>query len=80
MGLVGQQVTTLSDMICKDQRNSRKDDCATLKSTVAQAKQLFQARARGLIAARRLKEERNPPGGLTCGAWAALRPNHPKSL
>ncbi|CAK9097405.1 unnamed protein product [Durusdinium trenchii] len=71
-------------MICKDQRNSRKDDCATLKSTVAQAKQLFQARARGLIAARRLKEERNPPGGLTCGllrTWAAyerlgLAPQH----
>jgi len=42
------------------------------------------ARARGLIAARRLKEERNPPGGLTCGllrTWAAyerlgLAPQH----
>ncbi|CAE7853163.1 kdm8 [Symbiodinium necroappetens] len=42
------------------------------------------ARARGLMAARRLKEERNPPGGLTCGllrTWAAyeklgLAPQH----
>lgn len=42
------------------------------------------ARARGLIAARRLKEERNPPGGLSCGllrTWAAyerlgLAPQH----
>ncbi|CAE7227560.1 kdm8 [Symbiodinium microadriaticum] len=43
-----------------------------------------EARARGLMAARRLKEERNPPGGLTCGllrTWAAyeklgLAPQH----
>ncbi|CAJ1334089.1 unnamed protein product [Effrenium voratum] len=42
------------------------------------------ARARGLIAVRRLKEDRNPPGGLTCGllrTWAAyeklgLPPQH----